>query len=109
MIESTIMNNNMLNHHANSTAPNRAACLVSRESTSNHFADRLVRRLGCGLVAGLALLATNPLAAQTLPPEQGFVSLFDGKTLNGWKVGDNATLFHVEDGMIVMDCPADNH
>ena len=71
--------------------------------------SKLLRRLGCGLVAGLALLATNPLAAQTASPEDGFVSLFDGKTLNGWKVGDNATLFHVQDGMIVMDCPADNH
>lgn len=103
------MKNSMLKPNANSTAPYRAACLVSRGSTSNHFGDRLVRRLGCGLVAGLALLATNPLAAQTPSPEEGFVSLFDGKTLNGWKVGDNATLFHVEDGMIVMDCPADNH
>lgn len=103
------MKNSMLNPNANSTAPYRAPRLVSRESTSNHFGDRLLRRLGCGLVAGLALLATNPLAAQTPSPEEGFVSLFDGKTLNGWKVGDNATLFRVEDGMIVMDCPADNH
>ena len=103
------MKNSMLKPNANSAAPYGAACLVSRESPLNHFGDRLLRRLGCGLVAGLALLATNPLAAQTPSPEEGFVSLFDGKTLNGWKVGDNATLFHVEDGMIVMDCPADNH
>jgi hypothetical protein len=109
MIGSTIMKNNMLNLHTNCEGPYRAACLVSRESTSDHFADRLVRRFGCGLVAVLTLLATNPLAAQISPPEEGFVSLFDGKTLNGWKVGDNAALFHVEGGMIVMDCPADNH
>lgn len=68
-----------------------------------------LRQLGCGLGAALALLATDPLAAQTPSPEEGFVSLFDGKTLNGWKVGDNAVLFHVEDGKIVMNCPADNH
>ena len=99
----------MPNPNANSTAPYRAACLVAGVSTSTHFGDRLLRRLGWGLVAGLALLVADPLAAQTPSSEEGFVSLFDGKTMNGWKVGDNATLFHVEDGMIVMDCPADNH
>jgi hypothetical protein len=33
------------------------------------------------------------------------VALFDGKTLDGWKVGENADLFQVRDGMIVMECP----
>lgn len=30
-------------------------------------------------------------------------SLFDGKTLNNWKVGDNAASFKVEDGSIVVN------
>lgn len=30
-------------------------------------------------------------------------SLFDGKTLNGWKVGDNAETFSVQDGAIVAN------
>ena len=30
-------------------------------------------------------------------------SLFDGKTLNGWKVGDNASTFKVENGAIVVN------
>lgn len=30
-----------------------------------------------------------------------WVSLFDGKSLNGWKVGDNAATFSVENGTIV--------
>jgi hypothetical protein len=51
-------------------------------------------------------VASNCLAADTPPLEEGFVSLFDGKTLNGWKVGENADLFQVRDGMIVMECPA---
>jgi len=34
-------------------------------------------------------------------PEQEWQSLFDGKTLNGWKVGANAATFSVENGMIV--------
>jgi len=32
---------------------------------------------------------------------KGFVSLFDGKTLNDWKVGDNAASFTVDSGMII--------
>jgi hypothetical protein len=31
----------------------------------------------------------------------GWVSLFDGKSLNGWKVGNNAATFSIEDGSIV--------
>lgn len=32
-------------------------------------------------------------------------SLFDGKTLNGWKVGESATSFKLEDGEIVVNGP----
>ena len=32
-----------------------------------------------------------------------WVSLFDGKTLNGWKVGANAETFRVENGAIVAN------
>lgn len=31
------------------------------------------------------------------------ISLFDGKTLNGWKVGANAETFNVQDGAIVVN------
>lgn len=31
-----------------------------------------------------------------------WISLFDGKTLSNWKVGDNAETFSVKDGMIVV-------
>ncbi|MCP9768477.1 DUF1080 domain-containing protein [Lacihabitans sp. LS3-19] len=34
-----------------------------------------------------------------------WISLFDGKTLNGWKVGENASSFKVEDGAIVVNGP----
>ena len=49
------------------------------------------------------LLALTAIAgsAQT----DGWVSLFDGKTLDGWKVGVNATSFKVEDGAIVVNGP----
>ena len=55
------------------------------------------------------LLAAGSFAADPPPPETGFVSLFDGKTLDGWKVGENAHVFQVRDGMIVMECPATTH
>lgn len=32
---------------------------------------------------------------------KGWISLFDGKTLNDWKVGDNAATFTVDSGMII--------
>lgn len=34
-------------------------------------------------------------------PSQEWISLFDGKTLNNWKVGNNAATFSVEDGAII--------
>ncbi len=34
-----------------------------------------------------------------------WVSLFEGKTLDGWKVGENASSFKVEDGSIVVNGP----
>ena len=57
----------------------------------------------------LPLLAIGCLAADTPRPEKGFTSLFDGKTLDGWKIGENAAVFQVRDGMIVMECPATEH
>ncbi|MGA2256999.1 MAG: DUF1080 domain-containing protein [Thermoguttaceae bacterium] len=57
----------------------------------------------------LLLLANGSFAADTPQPETGFVSLFDGKSLDGWKVGRNADVFQVRDGMIVMECPTTNH
>lgn len=34
--------------------------------------------------------------------KDGWVSLFDGKSLDGWKVGDNAETFHADSGMIIV-------
>ncbi|MES1222829.1 MAG: DUF1080 domain-containing protein [Bacteroidota bacterium] len=31
-----------------------------------------------------------------------WISLFDGKSLNGWKVGDNAATFSADSGMIIV-------
>lgn len=47
------------------------------------------------------LLVSHALYAQ----KKGWVKLFDGKTLNGWKVGENDTTFKVKDGAIVVFGP----
>jgi hypothetical protein len=61
-------------------------------------------KLLCSAASAL-LLAGTILAADTPAPEPGFVSLFDGKSLDGWKVGEHADLFQVKDGLIQMECP----
>jgi hypothetical protein len=53
---------------------------------------------------GLSLLLGSCVwAAEESKTEEGFVSLFNGKDLDGWKVGKNAKTFMVEDGMIVVN------
>ncbi|SRR6266542_3976152 len=54
-------------------------------------------RLSAGILFTVLALAA---------PEKGFVSLFDGKTLNGWQlVGGKGPGYVVENGILV--CPAD--
>jgi len=36
------------------------------------------------------------------PGADKWISLFDGKSLNGWKVGDNAATFSADSGMIIV-------
>lgn len=37
--------------------------------------------------------------------EEGFKSLFDGKSMDGWKVSENKESFKIEDGAIVAEGP----
>ena len=50
------------------------------------------------------VLLVTPLSAvektAPQPDKDGFYPLFDGKTLDGWKVGKNAETFKVQDGML---------
>lgn len=57
-------------------------------------------------------------AMNATPSSDGWVKLFDGKTLDGWKVGENSSTFSVADGAIVVfgsrahlfyDGPLSNH
>ncbi|MCW1887732.1 DUF1080 domain-containing protein [Luteolibacter flavescens] len=54
-------------------------------------------------VAATALIFTA--SGEPEKVEEGFVSLFDGKTLDGWKVGGEANAIRVEDGAIVANGP----
>lgn len=54
----------------------------------------------------------------TVPNPKGFVSIFDGESFNGWKVGKNAGSFKIENGAIAVngdvahlyyDGPVSNH
>ncbi len=50
----------------------------------------------------LAALVFLSFSKQKSHPKDEWISLFDGKTINNWKVGDNAETFSVKDGMIVV-------
>lgn len=47
------------------------------------------------------LIIPVALLSFTINKNDGWISLFDGKTLNGWKVGTNAETFSVENNCIV--------
>ena len=49
-------------------------------------------------VAVLFLFSFTPLQHK-----KGWVSLFDGKSFDGWKVGDNAASFSIQDGSIAVN------
>ncbi|MBM4036802.1 MAG: DUF1080 domain-containing protein [Planctomycetes bacterium] len=52
-----------------------------------------------GVVAGVLLFAGAAFAGE----EEGWVGLFDGKSLNGWKASEKAASFSVRDGMVCVE------
>lgn len=46
--------------------------------------------------------------SSTGKPQEQWISLFDGKTLQGWKAGENNQTFSVEEGKIVVHGPRDH-
>lgn len=56
-------------------------------------------------VVALLMVASLGFAQGDKKKSDGWVSIFDGKTLDGWKVGENAATFKVENGAIVVDGP----
>lgn len=58
--------------------------------------------LACGIAAGCVTMGYDAPQAQA-QDNADWMTIFDGKTLNGWKVGENPESFKVEDGSIVVN------
>ncbi len=61
-----------------------------------------LRMLCCAAFVSLALCATTAMAADE---EQGWTSLSDGKTFDGWKASENTDSWKIEDGAFVAQGP----
>ena len=62
------------------------------------------RMVGWGLAT--LMLVGLATAADRKPDAEGFITLFDGKSLEGWKkAAENPDSFHLEDGAIVAHGP----
>ena len=51
----------------------------------------------------VVLISTVGCLAADKPGKDGWISIFDGKTLNGWKAGDNPESWSVKNGVITGD------
>lgn len=56
------------------------------------------------IAALLWIFVSSPSSAQPVHPDVGWVSLFDGKSLDGWR--GNTDLWRVENGVIIGEGPA---
>jgi len=68
----------------------------------------MAKKLGLALLVWCVLVSSCQLALgkEASGKEEGWISLFDGETLNGWKASEeNKDTFSVRDGMIVIDGP----
>ena len=57
------------------------------------------------LALAIALLLTARMTSAADEKEEGFTVIFDGKSLDGWKVGQNADTFKLINGEIVAHGP----
>ena len=57
------------------------------------------------VTAAIPVLSAQPAATLPVAGTDGWVSMFDGKTLNGWRAGDNPESWKVVNGAIVGDGP----
>lgn len=57
------------------------------------------------LVMSLSLLNTTIGQSGKSKKDKGWISLFNGKDLDGWQVGENASTFSIEDGAIKVAGP----
>ena len=62
-----------------------------------------IRTSATTILVLVACLANSLTAADK--DKDGFISLFDGKTLDGWKVAENPASFSVKDGALIAHGP----
>lgn len=56
-------------------------------------------------VCALGLFLAGTSAAAQQADDDGWITIFDGETLNGWRASENPQTFRVENGMIVVHGP----
>lgn len=54
------------------------------------------------LFAAICFIALSSFTGTGVTKKPKWISLFDGKSLTNWKVGDNAATFSVDSGMIIV-------
>jgi hypothetical protein len=57
------------------------------------------------VLAIVLVAAAAATAVPAAPADEGWVSLFDGRTLDGWRASESPASFRVEDGAIACDGP----
>jgi len=60
----------------------------------------MTKKLGLALLILCFVLSSSQLAQAY---EEGWISLFDGKSFDGWKANENKDTFNIRDGMIVVN------
>jgi hypothetical protein len=66
--------------------------------------------IGFVMLVGIRAWADEARQAdEPKPDKDGFYSLFDGKSLEGWKVGKNSDSWSVQDGMMMVHGPGPAH
>ncbi len=76
------------------------AVQVWRKGLIAHRLSWRSRRTMKKFISTVAVIAALIVPLSAAPTEPGFVSLFDGKTLDGWKVNEAPEAFSIEDGAI---------
>ncbi|HEX4147870.1 MAG TPA: DUF1080 domain-containing protein [Pirellulales bacterium] len=64
-----------------------------------------MKKYACCIAAALCALALLGGAELRAADDDGWISLFNGKDLNGWKANENTDTVSVQDGEIVMHGP----
>ena len=60
----------------------------------------------CAVILVAACISTAAAQTAPVPGKDGWISMFDGKTLDGWKANENPGSWKAVDGAIVGDGPA---